>query len=126
MDAIGLAQRLLDAAFGWRRQRLRGRHVEDLPRIFFPGTVYILGEGEHAWAAAFRCPCGCSETVQLNLLPQRRPRWRVVLGAGREVSLSPSVWRHVGCRSHFVVQGGRIRWCGNEAITEGSGASSPG
>lgn len=112
MRAISVTQWLLDRALAWRRKRrLVACEVPELPRLLAPGTVYVIGENGHRWAAAFRCPCGCGETVQLNLLPERRPRWSVAIGKSKAVSLSPSVWRKVGCQSHFVVRLGRVLWC---------------
>jgi hypothetical protein len=112
MRTVSVTQGLLDWAFAWRRKRtLLARDVLELPRVLMPGIVYIIGENGHRWAAAFRCPCGCRDTVQLNLLPERRPRWSVTIGKNKAVSLSPSVWRKVGCHSHFVVRQGRIQWC---------------
>ena len=112
MDAVGVIQRLLDWALGWRRKRLlRARDAPELPGVLVPGTIYFVGENGYQWAAAFRCPCGCRETIQLNLLPKRRPQWSVNLDKNKAVSLSPSVWRKVGCCSHFVVSHGHIHWC---------------
>lgn len=112
MDAVGVTQSVLDWALGWRRKRsLRAREVPELPSVLVPGTVYVIGENGHQWAAAFRCPCGCRATVQLNLLPEPRPRWSVTIGQNNAVSLSPSVWRKVGCCSHFIVRDGCVQWC---------------
>ncbi len=30
---------------------------------------------------------------------------------GQTVSLYPSVWRHTGCKSHFIIWRSRIYWC---------------
>jgi hypothetical protein len=94
-----------------RRGLYRARRVEDLPDRLARSTVYLVGEGEHVWQAALLCPCGCRDLIQLNLLPQTRPRWRYEEHAGRVVTLDPSVWRQRGCRSHFVLRHGRVRWC---------------
>jgi hypothetical protein len=57
------------------------------------------------------CPCGCGETLHLRFLPDRRPRWDVEIEIDGAVSLTPSVWRQVGCRSHFVLTRGKVHWC---------------
>jgi hypothetical protein len=89
----------------------RSVRVEEMPDTVKPLTVYLCGEGEHLWAAAMLCPCGCKEVIQLNLLKQARPRWSVQEHKDGSVSLMPSVWRQKGCRSHFFVRQGRIDWC---------------
>ena len=111
MRALGVIQRFVDWAFARRRKgRYRAVLVEDVPRVLMPGSAYLVGEGEHRWSAAFRCPCGCRETIELNLVPEMRPRWRVTVEDDRTVAIEPSVWRQVGCRSHFTLIRGRIRW----------------
>jgi hypothetical protein len=57
------------------------------------------------------CPCGCKEVINLNLLKTVRPRWSVKEHPDRTVTLTPSVWRQKGCRSHFFLRRGRIEWC---------------
>lgn len=85
--------------------------VEDLPDSPGRRTVYIAGEGGHLWSAAMLCPCGCSETIRLNLLRQARPCWAVDEHADGTVTFEPSIWRRMGCRSHFFFRRGRIEWC---------------
>jgi hypothetical protein len=38
------------------------------------------------------------------------PFWRLVRHADGTGSLSPSVWRQVGCRAHFWIRKGRVIW----------------
>ncbi|WP_236819161.1 DUF6527 family protein [Alicyclobacillus ferrooxydans] len=57
------------------------------------------------------CPCGCGEVLHMSLHPDGRPRWELTRHPDGTVSLSPSVWRKVGCRSHFFLERGRVRWC---------------
>ncbi len=106
-----LPRRLLAAILPPRETRFRPLHVEDLPDALSSGVVYIAGEGENLWAAAMLCPCSCGEVIQLNLLPQVRPRWIVDELADGTLTLTPSVWRQKGCRSHFILRGGRVIWC---------------
>jgi hypothetical protein len=90
----------------------RVERVEDLPDAPKANLLYIAGEGEHIWAAALLCPCGCGEPIQLNLLKAASPRWTVHQDAAGIPSLRPSVWRRKGCRSHFILRHGKIVWCG--------------
>ena len=109
-------KRLLGRVFGWLRPRPaeppRFRFVlsEDLPEKVEPLTIVAVGEGKHLWYAVLACPCGCGETVQLSLLQDERPRWRLTERDGVP-TLSPSVWRHRGCRSHFILRDGLVTWC---------------
>ncbi|WP_425351978.1 DUF6527 family protein [Hymenobacter wooponensis] len=96
-----------------RGQVYRAETVEWLPPLtqLHQARVYLVGEVGAPWQAAFLCPCGCRSLIQLNLLPDAKPRWQYRLARWGEVTLAPSVWRNMGCRSHFVMRKGRIRWC---------------
>lgn len=85
--------------------------VEDIPEKLVPTTIYLAGEDDNLWAAAMLCPCGCEDAIELNLLTQVRPCWKVQQHPDGTVSLTPSVWRKKGCGSHFFVRHGRIDWC---------------
>lgn len=85
-------------------------HVVELPDEFEDGTIYIAGENGHLWFAALICPCGCGAMIQLGLIEHQRPRWQVTEHEDGTVSLYPSVWRKVGCKSHFILRQGRIVW----------------
>lgn len=85
--------------------------VEDIPDRLIPANVYLAGEDNNLWAAAMLCPCGCKDVIELNLMTQARPCWKVQQHPDRTVSLAPSVWRQKGCGSHFFVRHGRIDWC---------------
>jgi hypothetical protein len=84
--------------------------IKDLPENPLVKTIYIIGTKDFPWQAAFICPCGCKEVIQLSLLPDSRPSWRFWFNEKNQISLSPSVWRTIGCRSHFFVRNGRIYW----------------
>ena len=94
----------------WERP-YRSVMVGELPDRLAKKTVYIAGEGQHLWYVAMICPCGCGETLHMSLLRDARPRWTVSVDQDGLPSLSPSVWRQVGCRSHFFLVRGRVRWC---------------
>jgi hypothetical protein len=95
-----------------QKQKLhRSARVEDIPDDPTGFTVYLVGEGGNLWAAAMLCPCGCGERIELNLLPQVRPRWSAEEHEDCTVTLTPSVWRQSGCRSHFILRHGCVIWC---------------
>lgn len=106
-DVIGRFGRIIGA---WR-----GRHVlafvNDDPDTVMPGKIYIVGEDGHPWFAVMACPCGCGETIKLAMVQGSRPRWSFVRHWDGTLSLNPSVWRRIGCQSHFWMRRGRVDWC---------------
>lgn len=101
---------------GWLRRRpIKGVRVEELPDNLDSKTLYVVGEAEYLWFAAIACPCGCGETLHMSLMPDERPRWKLIEHPDGTVSLTPSVWRVKGCRSHFWLKRGVIEWCLNDA-----------
>lgn len=91
------------------RPSLRAAVVEDLPEYPLANTVYIVGSADDPWLAALVCPCGCGEVIKCPLARLAGPLWTVEVMDGL-ATLRPSVWRTVGCRSHFFVVRGRIEW----------------
>lgn len=90
---------------------LKTVYLEELPEELDPEVVYVLGEEEHRWFVAMLCPCGCKATLQLSLLAMAVPQWKLIEHPDHTISLHPSVWRTVGCRSHFFLRRGFIQWC---------------
>jgi hypothetical protein len=96
---------------GHVRRRIRVTKVEGkFPAQLAGRKLYVLTEDGVPWQAAMICPCGCQETLELNLLPDERPRWRFSIDAKGRASLSPSVWRKIGCHSHFWLRNGWVVW----------------
>lgn len=84
---------------------------DDPPERLKIRTLYLSGDAKQPWKATLVCPCGCGETIDLNLAPPGRPRWSVINERDGSVTLDPSVWRSRGCRSHFWLRRGQIVWC---------------
>lgn len=103
-------RRLLEGLTSRRGPRWHVHEVEDLPDALAPLTVYVIGEHGHQWYAAMQCPCGCGDTLQLSLHPDASPRWTLRRHWDGAPTVSPSIWRRAGCRSHFLLQHGRVRW----------------
>lgn len=80
------------------------------PKKLHEKRLYVLTEDGTPWQASMICPCGCGATLEMNLLPDERPRWSFSIDEKGRASLKPSVWRKVGCRSHFWLRHGEIRW----------------
>lgn len=100
----------------WRRLfrkpiPLKTERIEELPDELDPGSVYLVGEGEHLWYAAIVCPCRCRATLYMNLMPHSRPRWEAIEHGDGTITLEPSVWRNKECGSHFFLRRGLVVWC---------------
>ena len=74
-------------------------------------VVHLIDNGV-SWAAGLNCPCGCGDVIELMLLADVDPRWTLEIDDLDRPSLTPSVWRTVGCRSHFWVRRGQVEWVG--------------
>lgn len=83
----------------------------DLPSVLRDHVVYIVLDDDEPWHASFVCPCGCGQLLHMNLLDDEHPCWQVLDHFDGTVSLHPSVWRNIGCKSHFWLQRGKIKWC---------------
>lgn len=97
-DTIGAPRRL---------QVARGEFVP--ARLPWRGVILVRDGGED-WSVALRCPCGCSRTIELLVVPEAAPRWDLTVNVRGQPTLHPSVWLRDGCRSHFWLRGGRIQW----------------
>lgn len=82
----------------------------DVPEQTEPRTLHLVGENGSYWLALMPCPCGCGQTIQLPLSGDDGPRWSVS-GTPRAPTLTPSVHRTTGCRSHFILRRGKVIWC---------------
>lgn len=68
-----------------------------------PGDAVVIERGRPRWLL-LACPCGCGEELPINLDARAGPAWRIYRQKKTgEVSVYPSVWRDVGCGSHFII-----------------------
>lgn len=85
--------------------------TEEAPLAAHPNVLYVVGDPEDPWLLTMVCPCGCRETIHLSLLTEDRPCWSLTRSWFRGTpTISPSIWRTHGCRSHFFLRDGRIVW----------------
>lgn len=75
-----------------------------------PKTVVVVGHPKLPKWAIMKCPCGCNEILTLSLMKKHSPSWEVKKDGYNRISLSPSVWKTDGCRSHFFIKKGKIAW----------------
>jgi hypothetical protein len=94
------------------------KEVDDLPEEneIEENIVYIIGENGYHWLAAFRCPCGCNDIIQLNLLPEAFPHWEIVSYKKKSISIIPSIERINGCKSHFNFANGKVYFWGSNSF----------
>ncbi len=38
-------------------------------------NLFIAREDGEDWAVAFKCPCGCGDRLELQLVPEVKPNW---------------------------------------------------
>ena len=70
----------------------------------------IVGDPNLRKYAHFRCPCGCGDVIVLTANSKVRPRWTFSVDGAHRPTVTPSVWRTKGCRSHFILRQGRVFW----------------
>jgi hypothetical protein len=96
----------------WLARPYRTMVVEEaLPKKLKRRTFYVVQEDGFQEQAAMLCPCGCKRLLQMNLLPDERPCWRLTRHDDGTASLQPSVWRKKDCGSHFWFRRGCVEWC---------------
>ena len=90
--------------------KFRAFFVNDFPDQVPEKQIFVVQEGTSPETIIFKCPCGCRTDIYLNLLKDSSPRWRFEINTKKEISISPSINRTVGCRSHFFIQNSRVAW----------------
>jgi hypothetical protein len=83
---------------------------EEIPVTLEDKTLYVIGSLTDHWAIALLCPCGCKQNIQLNTLPEAKPCWSFRLEHDGAITVHPSIWRKIGCKSHFHIRQGKIKW----------------
>lgn len=74
-------------------------------------NLTLAREGDTDWEVAMRCPCGCGDTLVLQVVPEARPRWDIDIDGKNRPTLHPSVHRTTGCKAHFWLRRGKVVWC---------------
>ena len=94
----------------WFNGTGRIKYAEDLPEKLSKNQFYVIGDPKDPWLLAFICPCGCQEIIQLSLLTDYRPHWKFSIEKQQRITIKPSIWRKVGCKSHFWISSGKVIW----------------
>lgn len=99
----------------WQQRDLRRRLIiiesDTPPEKITTKHLYLARKNGKDWAVAMLCPCGCGDHLQLRLLKVASTHWTLKTPDHAPPTLHPSVWRKTGCRSHFWVKDGKIKWC---------------
>lgn len=72
--------------------------------------VYIVGGKKFVKWAYLKCPCGCNAPIMLSLNKLNYPSWSVKQDKVGRATISPSINKLDGCRSHFVIKKGKVIW----------------
>ena len=104
--------------FNWFNNLFRRKYnfkvCEDFQENIDNNTIYFVGNKSHFDFLQMECPCGCKEQIKLSLIKFDKPNWQVKFNDNR-ISISPSIWRTKGCRSHFFVKDNKIIWAKNKS-----------
>lgn len=103
----------------WRRltarvlpaRRLVVIEGDSLPLQLPRRNILLARDGEEDWCVGMRCPCGCGRPLELLVVQGIAPRWDLRIDERGLPTLRPSIFMQSGCRSHFWITRGRIRWC---------------
>ena len=74
-------------------------------------NLVLAREGDEDWAVGFSCPCGCRKRLELLLIAEALPNWKLTIDSSDKPTLHPSIWLKSGCRSHFWLRRGKVIWC---------------
>ena len=95
----------------FKKEKLyKAKFIDDVPDKFDNKTIYIIGNEGYYWQAVMICPCGCNKILHMNLMKQYYPSWKFKINKKEVITLSPSINRTVGCKSHFFISKGKIAW----------------
>lgn len=72
--------------------------------------IYVVGEKRYMKWAYMKCPCGCNDTIMLSLNRNISPSWSIKQDKLGRATISPSINKLNGCKSHFLVKSGKLIW----------------
>ena len=80
------------------------------PEKLKKNIVHVVGNKNYIKWAYIKCPCGCKEIIMLSLNKAEFPSWEIKRDWIGRVSISPSIHRIEGCKSHFWIKKGNLKW----------------
>jgi hypothetical protein len=87
----------------------RARDQAEAKKRLKPGVLVLVVPNKKPKSLRLLCPCGCGETVAVNLMPGIEKAWTLEYRRGSGISLWPSVWLSTGCCSHFILRNNKAR-----------------
>lgn len=104
--------------YQWIKQALSGlwdkpfsiQYVEDPVDNPKNKILYIIGAMDEPWQVEMVCPCGCQDKIVLPVNNETSPRWSFKITSDNLPSLHPSIWRSKGCKAHFFLKRGKVKW----------------
>jgi hypothetical protein len=72
-------------------------------------VLALVGSTVNPKWALVKCPCGCDQILELNLMKTHYPRWRLRILRNGTFALSPSI-NALACGAHFWFVDGRVVW----------------
>lgn len=73
-------------------------------------TIVVIGGDNWAKWVFMKCPCGCKDVITLSLMKSYKPNWDLRMNKKGRITLSPSIWKKDGCKSHFFVKNSKFIW----------------
>jgi hypothetical protein len=96
-----------------KRPEISFEKVSVMPTELKKKHVYLIHNEGYCWEGVLLCPCGCGVELHVNFLKEMYPYWTYsILRKG--ISLHPSIHRIEGCKSHFFIRCGKLKWVGND------------
>lgn len=87
------------------------QQVEDISDVRVkPNYIYIEKRGDKERWLHLACPSKCGDLISVNLMRSVTPFWTVSWSKDRKVTLSPSINKTDGCKSHFFIRESQIVW----------------
>ncbi len=85
-------------------------HVyNEFPEYCKKYEINLIGENDQFDFLSMTCPCGCKEQLKLSLVKKDKPHWEVIIN-NKKISISPSIWKNKGCKSHFFIRNSKVIW----------------
>lgn len=94
----------IDGAFSLQKQE----NVDT--RKLKKNIIYIESSHENDRWLHMMCPCGCGDVISVNLMKSISPSWGLIYNEDSTFTLSPSIDKTTGCKSHFFIRNSKIQW----------------
>jgi hypothetical protein len=85
-------------------------YIDEMPdESASSGEIFIERRNGFVKWAHFKCP-KCEELISVPI-GRKTTSWTISIDRLWRPTLRPSIWETESCGAHFVVTGGRLRWC---------------